>query len=112
MPPMQPPAHRPAHPGEEPMADPPAPQLHDARHLWPKAGLLLLWALVSFGAAYCADDLQRLVFGGWPLGYWISAQGAVLVFIGIVVADGWAMGRIERRDARRPRHAGTDRHQG
>ena len=25
-----------------------APDLHDARHLWLKAGLLLAWVLVSF----------------------------------------------------------------
>ena len=39
-----------------------------------------------------------LVVGGWPLGYWIAAQGAVLVFIAIVVAYGWAMNRFERQD--------------
>ena len=74
------------------------PDLHDVRHLKLKAALLLLWALVSFGATYFARDLKVLVFGGWPLGYWIAAQGAVLVFIGIVVAYGWAMNRFERED--------------
>lgn len=83
------------------MAGPFPPDLHDVRHLWLKAGLLLLWALVSFVATYFARDLQVLVFGGWPLGYWIAAQGAVLVFIGIVVAYGWAMNRFERQDAER-----------
>ena len=48
-----------------------------------------------------ARDLQALVIGGWPLGYWIAAQGAVLVFIGIVVVYGWAMNRFERQDAER-----------
>jgi putative solute:sodium symporter small subunit len=83
------------------MAGPFPPDLHDVRHLKLKAGLLLLWALVSFGATYFARDLQLLVFGAWPLGYWIAAQGAVLVFIGIVVAYGWAMNRFERQDAER-----------
>ena len=80
------------------MAGPFPPDLHDVRHLWLKGGLLALWALVSFGATYFARDLQVLVFGGWPLGYWVAAQGAVLVFIGIVVAYGWAMNRFERQD--------------
>lgn len=83
------------------MAGPFPPDLHDVRHLKLKAGLLLLWALVSFGATYFARDLQVLVFGSWPLGYWIAAQGAVLVFIGIVVVYGWAMNRFERQDAER-----------
>lgn len=74
-----------------------APDLHDARHLSLKAVLLLVWVLVSFVACYCARDLQMLV-AGWPLGYWIAAQGAVLVFIAIVVAYCWAMSRFERQD--------------
>lgn len=80
-------------------AGPFPPDLHDVRHLRLKAGLLLLWALASFGAMYFARDLQQLVVAGWPLGYWVGAQGAVLVFIAIVVAYSWAMSRYEREDA-------------
>ena len=92
--PLQQPANRPA---DAEMAGPFPPDLHDVRHLWLKAGLLLLWALVSFGATYFARDLQVLVVGSRPLGYWIAAQGAVLVFIAIVVAYGWAMNHFERQ---------------
>lgn len=88
----------PIKPAEPELAGPFPPDLHDVRHLWLKAGLLLIWVLVSFGATYFARDLQFLVAGGWPLGYWIEAQGAVLVFIAIVVAYGWAMNRFERQD--------------
>lgn len=96
--PLQQSATRPA---DAEMAGPFPPDLHDVRHLWLKAGLLLLWALVSFGATYFARDLQVLVFGSWPLGYWMAAQGAVLVFIAIVVAYGWAMNHFERQDQER-----------
>ncbi|PJI96965.1 putative solute:sodium symporter small subunit [Acidovorax sp. 69] len=95
------PLQQPARAHDAEMARPFPPDLHDVRHLRLKAGLLLLWALVSFVATYFARDLQVLVFGGWPLGYWIAAQGAVLVFIGIVVAYGWAMNRFERQDLER-----------
>ena len=90
---QRPPVHPPEPSGPFP------PDLHDVRHLKLKAGLLLLWALVSFGATYFARDLQVFVVAGWPLGYWIAAQGAVVVFIGIVVTYGWAMNRLERQDA-------------
>ena len=95
--PLQQPTRRP----DAEMAGPFPPDLHDVRHLWLKGGLLLLWVLVSFGATYFARDLQMLVLGGWPLGYWMAAQGAVLVFIGIVVAYGWAMNHFERQDTQR-----------
>ncbi|GAA4418106.1 DUF4212 domain-containing protein [Acidovorax lacteus] len=74
--------------------------LHDARHLRLKAVLLAVWALVSFGTAYCARDLQNLLLGEWPLAYWMAAQGAVLVFIGIVVVYCVAMNHFEAADAR------------
>ena len=88
-------------PPEPELAGPFPPDLHDVRHLWLKAGLLLIWVLVSFVATYFARDLQFLVAGGWPLGYWIEAQGAVLVFIAIVVVYAWAMNRFERQDEER-----------
>ncbi len=75
------------------------PDLHDVRHLRLKGALLLVWALVSFVAMYFARDLQAIVVGWWPLGYWVAAQGGVLVFIAIVVVYGWAMNRFERQDA-------------
>lgn len=45
--------------------------------------LLLLWALLAFGPAWFARDLDATV-AGWPLNYWLCAQGAVLGFIAIV----------------------------
>jgi len=92
---------QPPRPVDAEKAGPFPPDLHDVRHLRLKAGLLLLWALVSFVATYFARELQVLIVAGWPLGYWIAAQGAVVVFIGIVVAYGWAMNRFERQDAER-----------
>ncbi|CAN7440715.1 VC_2705 family sodium/solute symporter [Pseudorhodoferax sp. LjRoot39] len=46
--------------------------------------LLLLWAVLAFGPAWFARDLDITV-AGWPLNYWLCAQGAVIGFIAIVV---------------------------
>lgn len=48
-------------------------------------GLFAVWFVASFGVVFFARDLQAL-FDGWPAGFWYAAQGAILVFIGIVVA--------------------------
>ncbi len=74
------------------------PDLHDGRHLRLKGVLLLVWALVSFGMSFFARDLQWTV-AGWPLVYWIASQGAVLVFMAIVVVYAMAMSHFEREDA-------------
>jgi cation/acetate symporter len=58
------------------------------------AGLLALWFAVSFGVVFFAHDLQNVV-AGWPVGFWLAAQGAVLVFIAIVAVFAWRANRID-----------------
>lgn len=74
------------------------PDLHDTHHLWLKASLLLLWLLASFVVCFYARDLQNL-FDGWQLGYWMAAQGSILIFLLIVLLYSWAMRRFEAQDA-------------
>jgi cation/acetate symporter len=59
--------------------------------------LLILWATLSFSVVFFARDLDRVV-AGWPLNYWLCAQGAVLGFIAIVAVDAWS----GRRGVRSP----------
>ena len=42
--------------------------------------MLVLWIAVSFGFVFFARDLQFDVLG-WPLSFWLAAQGIVLVFV-------------------------------
>ena len=80
------------------MDEPAAYEHHDPRVLWLKAGLLAVWAAASFGVCYFARTLDFIV-GPWQFSYWFAAQGALLVFISIVVAYAWAMARLEPEDA-------------
>jgi putative solute:sodium symporter small subunit len=63
-----------------------------------RAVLLLVWGAVSFGVCYHARALQFSV-NGWPFGYWMAAQGALLVFIAVVVVYATVLNRAERRAA-------------
>ncbi|QNP50423.1 DUF4212 domain-containing protein [Diaphorobacter aerolatus] len=71
--------------------------MHDARHLWLKAGLLFVWVLVTFGAVWFVRDLTWII-GQWQFGYWMVAQGAVLMFIAIICVYCAAMNHFERQD--------------
>lgn len=84
-----------------------APDLHDARHLWLKAVLLVAWAMASFGVCYFARDLLFSV-GDWPVGFWMASQGAVFVFLAVVVVYAMAMSRFEREDERAENAARTE----
>ncbi|MCX8521166.1 MAG: VC_2705 family sodium/solute symporter, partial [Rhodoferax sp.] len=63
---------------------------------WPlHTGLLLVWFVASFGVVFFARNLQTF-FRGWPVGFWFAAQGALLVFIAIVVVYACVSERRER----------------
>ena len=76
------------------------PELHDTHHLWLKAVLLAVWVVSSFGVVFFARDLQAWAEHG-QLGYWMAAQGAVLMFMAIALVYCVAMDFFERRTARR-----------
>ena len=60
--------------------------------------LLLLWGAASFGVTWFARDLRQVV-AGWPVNFWFVAQGAVLTFLGIVVAYAAIRNRQDRANA-------------
>lgn len=67
------------------------------------AGLGLVWLAATFGVAWFATDLSRIEFLGWPLGFYMAAQGSLIVFVIIV----WLYARVMgRRDAEAAGHRG------
>ena len=44
--------------------------------------LLAIWFVVTYllGGVFAAD-LNEVVMGGFPLGYWIAAQGSLAIFV-------------------------------
>ena len=64
------------------------------------AGLLAVWAFVSFGCGILfADwlDQYRLPFTGFPLGFWFAQQGSVAVFVVCILVYCLAMNRLDQR---------------
>jgi len=61
------------------------------------AVLLTVWALVSFvGGVILVEELNAFSLGGYPLGLWISQQGALFVYVALIfIYHAW-MTRIER----------------
>ena len=63
------------------------------------AVLLALWLATTFGAVWFARDLQHLTLFGWPLSFYMAAQGASLVYLGVIAAYAWLMRRADLRYA-------------
>ena len=58
--------------------------------------LLGLWLATSFGTVFFARDLALLTLFGWPLSFYMAAQGASLVYLALIGAYAWYMRRLDR----------------
>ncbi len=62
------------------------------------AGLLLVF-VATFGVTFYARELDLVVLG-WPLGFWLTAQGALLLYLLIVAGYAWFMNRLDDASGR------------
>ena len=46
--------------------------------------LLLIWFVVTFVMAYFAIPLSEITFFGWPLSFYMAAQGSLIVYVVIL----------------------------
>lgn len=59
--------------------------------------LLALWLATTFGTVFFARDLQGLSVFGWPLSFYLAAQGSLLLYLAIIGAYAWAMRRADQQ---------------
>jgi len=58
---------------------------------------LVVWFLVSYGAGIIfADALNSIQIAGFPLGFWFSQQGSIIVFLVLIVFYAWRMNKLDR----------------
>ena len=46
--------------------------------------LLFVWFLVTFVEAWYARELNTITFFGFPLGFYMSAQGSLAIYVAII----------------------------
>ncbi|UOD31552.1 DUF4212 domain-containing protein [Massilia violaceinigra] len=59
--------------------------------------LLLAWLATGFCTVFFARELAAWSLAGWPLPFYLAAQGASLVYLAILGAYVLAMRRADRR---------------
>jgi putative solute:sodium symporter small subunit len=62
--------------------------------------LLAIWFCVTFGVIFFARELSHLTLFGWPVSYYMAAQGATIVYVILVGFYAWRMRRLDRAWAR------------
>jgi putative solute:sodium symporter small subunit len=55
-----------------------------SRNLKITAALLALWFLVTFVMGFFARELNSVTILGFPLGFYMSAQGSLIVYVAII----------------------------
>lgn len=85
----------------------PGPASYWRRNLLVVGVLLAIWFGVTFGVAFYARELGSIDFFGWPFSYWVGAQGALIVYVAIIVLYARYMNRLDRQIAPE-RPAGED----
>ncbi|MEP0987212.1 DUF4212 domain-containing protein [Ekhidna sp.] len=59
--------------------------------------LLTIWFSVSYGAGILfADNLNSVRIGGFKLGFWFAQQGAIYVFVILILVYVRLMNRLDK----------------
>lgn len=60
--------------------------------------LLVIWAVVSYGAAAAVKFLNNTtILTGFPLGYYMGSQGSLIVFVVLIFVYAYKMGKIDKK---------------
>ena len=57
--------------------------------------LLGVWFFVTLLPTWFADTLNKVVILGFPLGFYMGAQGALIIYLAIIWYYGRTMGRLD-----------------
>lgn len=59
--------------------------------------LLLVWLIVILAPTVLAPTLNQIqILTGFPLGYYITAQGGLIIFLAIIIFYAWRAARLDR----------------
>ena len=57
--------------------------------------LLAIWFFATFVLMYFARDLEGINFFGWPLPFYMAAQGSLIIYVVIIWYYARAMGKLD-----------------
>lgn len=58
--------------------------------------LLSIWFVVTYVVIFFAVPLNQFTFLGFPFAFYMGAQGALIVYVVLIVFYAWYMNRLDR----------------
>jgi putative solute:sodium symporter small subunit len=65
------------------------------RNLRLTAVLLFIWFVVTYVMAYFAIPLAEINFFGWPLSFYMAAQGSLIIYVVIIYVYAKKMRKLD-----------------
>jgi putative solute:sodium symporter small subunit len=60
--------------------------------------MFALWLFFSFGIHFFVKDLNQFTFLGFPVGFYMAAQGSLIAFVVMLFVFAWRQGAIDREE--------------
>ncbi len=57
--------------------------------------LLTIWFVVTYVVGFFARELAQFTFFGWPLSFYMGAQGALIIYVAIIVYYAVYMNKLD-----------------
>ena len=57
--------------------------------------LLIVWFIVTYVEAWFARELNQYSFLGFPFGFYMSAQGSLIIYVLLIGIYAWYMNRLD-----------------
>ena len=61
------------------------------------AVLLVVWFIVTFVEGWYARELNNFTFLGFPFGFYMSAQGSLIIYVVLIGIYAWYMNKLDRQ---------------
>jgi len=59
--------------------------------------LLAVWFIATFVEGWYARELNNITFLGFPLGFYMSAQGSLIIYVAIIGIYAWYMTKLDKK---------------
>ncbi len=69
---------------------------HWRRNVRVTTTLLAIWFVVTFIPVFFAREFNEITFFGWPLAFYMGAQGSLIIYVLIIGYYAHTMNRLDR----------------
>lgn len=59
--------------------------------------VMIIWFVVTYVAAFFAPELNKVSFFGFPFGYYMAAQGSLVVFVILIFFYASRMNKLDQK---------------